>query len=285
MAAKPDILPLSRRIRIRPSDLVKNGYMVLVVVLMLFPLYLMLIGSLKNLDQILDRFFVPTLPLKWSNYAKAFGYIAPYYLNTAYYAVLSCVATVLTSAVAGYAFAILRFPGRRILYMILFAKMFLPGVMSLVPSFLLATRLGILNSSLVIVLFCVGTSQPFWVFVMRTFVEQQPRDLFESMRIDGAGEFQIFLRLAFPLLRPIVSLMSLNVILFIWNDFIWPLVTLTNPAKRTITVGIYKLSTAAGLDYGMMIAGYALAALPLLVAFFLSMKQFMAGLTAGAIKI
>jgi ABC-type glycerol-3-phosphate transport system permease component len=87
------------------------------------------------------------------------------------------------------------------------------------------------------------------------------------------------------MLRPMVALMSLNVLLFTWNDFIWPLVTLTDPDKRTITVGIYKLSSAAGLDYGMMIAGYALAALPLLIAFFISMRAFMSGLTAGAIKL
>ena len=267
------------------ADAAKNIYMIFIIILMLFPLYLMIIGSVKDLNQILNRFFLPTWPWKLSNYAKAFAYISPYYLNTAYYAILSCVTTVMTSALAGYAFAVLRFPGRKILFLILFAKMFLPGVMSLVPSFLLATRLGILNTSLVIVLFCVGTSQPFWVFVMRTFVQQQPKDLFDSMRIDGASEINIFFRLAVPLLRPMISLMSLNVILFIWNDFIWPLVTLTNPAKRTITVGIFKLSAAAGLDYGMMIAGYALAALPLLIAFFIAMKQFMAGLTAGAIKL
>ncbi len=88
-----------------------------------------------------------------------------------------------------------------------------------------------------------------------------------------------------PLLKPMISLLTLNVVLFVWNDFIWPLVTLTDPAKRTITVGIFKLSTTAGLDYGMLIAGYALAALPLLVVFFISMKSFMSGLTAGAIKL
>lgn len=264
---------------------VKNVYMVLTVALMLFPLYLMIFGSVKSLDQILDSFLVPTWPLHLSNFQKAFRYIAPYYLNTAWYAALSCVGTVLTAALGGYAFAMLRFPLRKALFLVLFAKMFLPSIMSLVPSFLLALRLGLLNSPFVIVLFCVGTSQPFWVWVMKTFMEQQPKELFESMRIEGAGELGIFFTLAVPLLKPMISLLSLNVVLFVWNDFIWPLVTLTDPARRTITVGIFKLASAAGLDYGMMIAGYALAALPLLVAFFFSMKSFMSGLTAGAIKL
>lgn len=274
-----------RRLKCTASEFSKNAYLVLIIAVMLFPLYLTFIGSLKNLDQILDQFFLPTYPLALRNYTKAFGYIAPYYLNTAYYALISTILTVGAAAFGGYAFSALRFPLRRFLFMVLFAKMFLPGIMSLVPSFILANRLGLLNTSLVIALFCMGTSQPFWVFVMKTFVDQQPRELFESMRIEGANEMSIFFSLVLPLLKPMVSLMSLNVILFIWNDFIWPLVTLTEPAKRTITVGIFKLSSAAGLDYGMMIAGYALAALPLLAVFFISMKSFMSGLTAGAIKL
>jgi ABC-type glycerol-3-phosphate transport system permease component len=274
-----------RRVRLEASGFFKNLFMVAIVIMLLFPLYLTIIGSFKDLQQILDDFFLPTLPLQFENYAKAFAYIAPYYVNTALYATLSVVLTVGAATIAGYAFSALRFPLRRPLFMLLFIKMFMPGVMLLVPSFVLAVNLGLLNTPFVIALFCMGTSQPFWVFVMKTFVDGQPRELFEAMRMDGASELRIFWHLALPLLRPMVALMSLNVILFIWNDFIWPLVTLTDPALRTITVGIYKLSSAAGLDYGMMLAGYALAALPLLIAFFVSMRFFVSGLTAGAVKL
>ena len=274
-----------KRLHIPAAGVLKNLYVIIVLMMMLFPLYLTIIGSLKDLPQILDQFFVPTWPLKFANYVKAYRYISPYFLNTVYYAIASSVLTVFASTIAGYAFSALRFPFRRILFGLLFAKMFLPTIMSLVPSFILAKNLGLLNSSFAISLFCMGTSQPFWVFVMKTFVDQQPRELFEAMRIDGASEMKIFTGLSFRLLVPMVALMTMNVVLFVWNDFIWPLVTLTDPAKRTITIGIYKLSTAAGLDYGMMIAGYALAALPMLVAFLFSMKKFMSGLTAGAIKL
>jgi ABC-type glycerol-3-phosphate transport system permease component len=267
------------------AEALKHVYIVALIVLMLLPLYLTVIGSFKGLDQIIDSFFLPTFPLHGENYVKAFDYIAPYFLNTALYAALSIVLTVGAATLAGYAFSALRFPLRRFLFLMMFAKMFLPGVMSLVPSFVLASNLGLLNTPFVIAFFCMGTSMPFWVFVMKIFVDQQPRELYESMRIDGASEFRIFVSLVVPLLRPMIALMSLNVLLFVWNDFIWPLVTLTDPEKRTITVGIFKLSSAAGLDFGMMIAGYALASLPLLIAFFISMRAFMSGLTAGAIKL
>jgi len=271
--------------KISAASIIKHCYMIATIAIMLFPLYLTLIGSVKDLGQIIDNFFLPTFPLHFENYVKAFKYLSPYFVNTVYYAAQSCILTVLAATLGGYAFSVLRFPCRRLLYMIMFSKMFLPGVMSLVPSFVLANKLDILNTSFAISLFCMGTSMPFWVFVMRTFIESQPRELFESMRIDGASELKVFINLAMPLLKPMVSLMSVNVILSVWNDFIWPVVTLTDPAKRTLTVGIYKLSSVAGMDYGMMIAGYSLAMLPLLIAFFTSMKSFMSGLTAGAIKL
>ncbi len=278
-------IPALKRAKLSWAEVLKHSYMLVVIVLLLFPLYLTLIGSVKNLDQILNNFFVPTWPMSFKNYAKAFTKVSPYFLNTALYAVLSCVMTVTVSALAGFSFSALRFPLRKLMFGMMFAKMFLPGIMSLVPSFMLAKNLGLLNTPFVIALFCVGTSQPFWVYVMKVFVDGQPRELFESMRIDGATELQVFARLALPLLVPMVSLMSLNIVLFCWNDFIWPLVTLTDPSKRTITVGIFKLASAAGMDYGMMIAGYALAAAPLLIAFFFSMKSFISGLTSGAIKL
>lgn len=267
------------------NNVSKHTYIILVIILLLFPFYLTIIGSFKSLDQILTNFFLPTFPMNFGNYAKAFKYISPYFFNTVWYAALSIVLTVGAAALGGYAFGALRFPGRRILYGFIFIKMFLPGVMSLVPNFLLAKRLGLLNSAWAIALFCMGASQPFWIFVMKTFVQQQPKELYEAMRIDGAGELRIFWRLALPLLKPMVSLMSMNVAMFVWNDFIWPLVTLTDPAKRTITIGVFKLSSAAGLDFGMMIAGYALASLPMLLVFFVSMKSFMSGLTSGAVKL
>ena len=111
-------------------------------------------------------------------------------------------------------------------------------------------------------------------------------ELFESMRLDGASEFRIFTTLVTPLLLPMISLMAIHLVLFSWNDFVWPLVTLTEDSKRTITVGLYWLSKSqVGRDYGVLMSGYLLSALPLVVVFMFGMKAFMKGLTAGAIKI
>ena len=277
---------MHRRKKWIPQDLGKHIYMWIVLILMLMPLYILLISSVKTSAQVLNDFFVPTFPFVFSNFPKAWEIISPYFTTTFYYAVLNTVLTTLVAVLAGYAFGKLRFPGRKLLFMLLFAKMFLPTVMNLVPSFMLASKLGILNTAWVIVLFCIGQSQPYWVFVMKTFVEQQPKELFESMRLDGASEFRIFTTLVTPLLLPMISLMAINLVLFSWNDFVWPLVTLTEDSKRTITVGLYWLSKSqVGRDYGVLMSGYLLSALPLVVVFMFGMKAFMKGLTAGAIKI
>lgn len=263
----------------------KHVVLMLVSAALLFPMFLMLVMSVKNKEQIVFEFFTIRPPFHFENYAIAYGFISPFMLNSVWMAVASTVLTVSVTALAGYAFGKLEFPGRNLLFWILFAKMMLPGIMNLIPSFTLAWRLGILDTSWPVILFCAGTSQPFWVFVMRTFVAQQPQELFESMRIDGANEFQIFRYLAVPLLRPMIALMSINVFVSVWNDYIWPLVTIQSFEKRPLTVGLAYLTSAHPGDYGMLTAGYVIAALPLLVLFFISMKQFIEGLTAGAIKL
>jgi len=263
----------------------KHAFIVLISAALLFPMLLMLVMSVKDKEQIVFEFFAIRPPFHFENYQIAYGFISPFIMNSVWMALWSTVVTVTVTALAGYAFGKLEFPGRNILFWILFAKMMLPGIMNLIPSFTLAWKLGILDTSLPVILFCAGTSQPFWVFVMRTFVAQQPQELFESMRIDGANEWQVFRYLAVPLLRPMLALMSINVFVSVWNDYIWPLVTIQSFEKRPLTVGLAYLTSAHPGDYGMLTAGYVIAALPLLVLFFISMKQFIEGLTAGAIKL
>jgi len=263
----------------------KHAFIVLISAALLFPMLLMLVMSLKDKEQIVFEFFAIRPPFHFENYQIAYGFISPFIMNSVWMALWATVVTVTVTALAGYAFGKLEFPGRNVLFWILFAKMMLPGIMNLIPSFTLAWKLGILDTSLPVILFCAGTSQPFWVFVMRTFVAQQPQELFESMRIDGANEWQIFRFLAIPLLRPMLALMSINVFVSVWNDYIWPLVTIQSFEKRPLTVGLAYLTSAHPGDYGMLTAGYVIAALPLLVLFFISMKQFIEGLTAGAIKL
>lgn len=267
------------------AEIIKNAYMIIVIALMLFPLIVCIMGSFKDLNQIMDNFFGFSWPLHFENYAPAWEYIYPYYINSLIYAGGSVILDVTLAVLAGYAFAKLRFPLRKPLFMFIFAKMFLPGVMNLVPSFLLAKSLGLLNTPFVIIFFSAGASMPYWVFVMKTFTEGIPNDLFQSMRLDGANEVTIIVRLAFPMLLPMVALMAMRVTLSVWNDFVWPLVTLTDQDMRTVTIALYRLRDTAGIRFGYLFSGYTLGMLPLVVLFLFCMKGFVKGLTAGSIKM
>lgn len=274
-----------RRIKIRFPEILKNIYIILVCLALLFPLVLMLFMSVKDKQQIVYEFFKIAPPFHWENYTTAFGFIGPLIKNSVVMAVLSTVLTVLITSLAAYAFGKLRFPGRNLLFGVLFAKMMLPGILNLIPSFILAMNLRLLDTPWAVVLFCAGTSQPYWVFVMRTFVAEMPIELFEAMRIDGASELRIFGQLAVPMLRPMIALMSINVFVGVWNDYVWPLVTIQTFEKRPLTVGLAFLTQAYPGEYGMLTAGYTIAAIPLMILFLLSMRQFVEGITAGAVKL
>jgi ABC-type glycerol-3-phosphate transport system permease component len=278
-------LPARRRRHVDPFEISRNVFLVLLCAFMLYPLVLMLQMSLKDRGQVIYEFFLVHAPFHFDNYVRAFQKVAPLFMNSVIMALGSVAASVGVAAVAGYGFAKLQFPLKKLLFGILFAKMMLPGILNLIPSFVLALRLGILDTYWPVILFCAGTSQAFWVFVMRTFVAQQPHELFESMRIDGAGEFRILGSLAVPLLRPMLALMSINVVTFVWNDYIWPLVTITTQWKRPITVGLAYITQSFPGEYGMLTAGYVIASIPLLVLFLFSMRQFIEGITAGAVKL
>lgn len=279
-----DIITNSRK-RYFWSEFQKHIYIVLLCVFILFPLFLMIDMSLKNPQQIVYDFFKIMPPFHIENYKFAWEKVSPLVMNSVIMAGGSAAFSIIIASLAAYAFAKLRFPGRELIFWIIFVKMMLPGVMNLVPSFVLAWHLGLLDTPWAVILFAIGGAQPFWVFVMRTFISQQPQDLFDAARIDGANELKTFWNIAVPLLRPMLTLMAINCFINVWNDYIWPLVTITTPAKKTLTVGLAYLTSGFPGDYGSLMAGYVLASIPLLLLFILGMKQFIAGLTAGSIKM
>lgn len=267
------------------SEGAKHAYVILSIVCMFIPFILMLMLSLKDKKQVIYEFFSLKGPYHFENFQKAFEVVLPLIKNSLIMATCTMVLAVILATLAGYAFGKLEFPLRKIMFGVIFAKMMLPGVMNLIPSFTLAMNMKILDTYLPVILFGAGTAMPYWVFVMTTFVQSQPKELFESMRLDGAHELKIYYHLAIPLLKPMIALMGMNVFLGVWNDYIWPLVTISTPAKRPITVGIAMLTGSYPGETGLLAAAYAVSSLPLIILFAVSMKQFIEGLSAGSIKL
>jgi ABC-type glycerol-3-phosphate transport system permease component len=276
---------MMRAKRIHAGEFAKHVFLAVTCVFVFYPFWLMVQMSVKDVGQIIYGFFELKPPFHFENYAVAWKRVSPMIGNSLIISAGTALLAVVTAAAAGYAFGRLRFPGKEAMFWVIFAKLFLPGVLNLVPAFVLAWKLGLLDSYWAVILFGASGALPFWVFVTRTFVTEQPQELFDCARIDGAGELQTFYRIALPLLRPMVTLLAINVFIGEWNNYIWPLVTLTSPEKRPLTVGLYYLTSSFPGDYGQLMAGYTIASVPLLLLFLFGMKQFVQGLTSGAIKI
>jgi multiple sugar transport system permease protein len=183
---------------------------------------------------------------------------------------------------AGYAFAKKRFPGRDILFAVLLATLMIPPQVTLVPLYVVIRSLGLLNNVLAVIL--PGTARVLGIFLMRQYIRTLPTEIEEAARIDGASEIGIFWHIILPLCQPAMAALAIFTFVFYWNDFIWPLITLQRSENFTLPVGVASLQGEFGTDYGVIFAGAALAALPILVFFLLFQRYFLEGVRLGALK-
>ncbi len=259
--------------------------LVLLVGLTLYPFVFMLITSTKSYSQFLHSYWVPTWPLHVNeNYLAAWNQIRGYLLNTIFVGVLTIVGFLFTTTLSAFVFARFRFPGKEVLFAMLMVLMMIPQILQLIPAFMWVRKLQLLNTYWVLILPYIAGGQAYAVFILRTFFSSLPQGLFDAAHIDGARDFQIYHMVALPLSKGILATLAILRVQQVWNDLIWPLITLADDSKRTITVGLYYFQGATQTQYGAMFAGYLIASIPLFLLFLVGMKQFMAGVTSGAIK-
>jgi len=266
--------------------------LLILVVATFYPIYLMLITSVKNNTQFYQNFGALLFPLQWQNYGVAWQEVSQYILNSALVTIGTVVGVIICSTLAAYAFARLSFVGKEILYYMIIVLMMIPGVLTLVPQFVLMRNFGLIDSLWALILpyisggiaFASG-GVSFAVFVLRGFFDSLPDELFQAARIDGASERQVFWYLALPLIRPAVATVAILQILSTWNDYIWPSVTLYSNAVFTIPIGLVAFETHHTTDWGPLMASYTLAAVPLVTLFALTTRTFVDGLTQGGLKL
>lgn len=260
--------------------------LILLVVLSLYPMFFTLITSVKDIHQFYHSYFSITYPFHWGNYGEAWDAIGGYVINTLVVAAAAVVIIVAFAALSAYAFARFSFFGKEVLFMALLALIMIPDMTTLVPTFLLLRDLGLLDSLVSLVAVYVSSGQVVSIFILRQFFASIPTELVDAARIDGASETQVLTRVVLPLSKSILLTVAIMNVLMIWNDYIWPLVTLSNSRLWTISLGLVGFSERfAGMAaWGPLFAGYVIASIPLIAFISISMRSFISDLTSGALK-
>jgi multiple sugar transport system permease protein len=271
--------------RPRPQGLLVNVGLAAVGLLTAFPLLWMLSVSFMAPGEA-SNFPPPLFPAHptLQSYRELFAGqgLGRDFLNSV---LLACAATFLSlvcNTTAGYAFAKLRFKGRDRLFQILLAAIIVPGQVGMMPLFLMLKSVGLVNSY-------AGALVPWiaqvsGIFLVRQYARSLPDEMLDAARIDGAGEFTIFFRIVLPLLSPILATLAIFTFLANWNDFIWPLVVLTDSHHFTLPVAIASLSREHVQDSELMMAGSVVTIVPVLVLFLALQRYYIRGLAGGSVK-
>ncbi|MEW1842914.1 carbohydrate ABC transporter permease [Nonomuraea angiospora] len=231
----------------------------------------------------------PTVPVRWpdsltlDNIARVLessGFVT-WTINSLIYAVVSVVIILLTSSMAGYAFAKKRFPGREAMFWTFLATMMVPFQATLIPTFVLVNSLGGVDTFWGLIVPTLANSQA--VFLMRQFILGLPDELFDAAKVDGASEWRVYWTIVVPLTRPILATLGVFVFLWHWNDFLWPLVVGQSDATRTLTVGLTTLRTEE-LQLSVLMSSAAVSVVPCLLVFFLLQRYLVNSIAMTGLK-
>jgi ABC-type glycerol-3-phosphate transport system permease component len=253
-----------------------------------FPFYWMLIlasHTMKSIIQYPPPFLPGTnLMVNYLNMIKVIPFWKNF-LNSLVVALSTTTLTLLFCSLGGYAFAMYRFPGRRFLFGIMLGTMMVPSLVMLIPWFIIISRLNWINDLKALIV--PGAVSAFGIFWMRQYISSNiSSELLDAARVDGCSEVMIFFRVVAPLLKPAYGALGIMSFMGSWNSFFYPLLVLkkTEAATLPLALQILRGDPYRGGDYGVLMFGTALAMLPILIAFWAASRQFISGLTAGAIK-
>jgi ABC-type glycerol-3-phosphate transport system permease component len=268
-------------------DLPIHFLLIILGIVTFYPFVFTFLTSFKSSYQISHDFWGLPWPFQPSNYRDAWKGISPYLLNSLIVTGGSVIGVLFVASLAAFVFARFTFPGREFLFLAIISLMMMPSILLLVPQFLLIKHLRLLNTRWALILPYIAGGQVFGIFVLRSFMASIPGELFDAGAMDGLSTFQSYRHIAVPMSVPILSTIAIMNILGTWNDYVWPLVTISKNQLWTISVGVmsFSMSTSSFETRGVMFAGYVIASLPLIILFFFTMKSFVKGISSGALKV
>jgi ABC-type glycerol-3-phosphate transport system permease component len=263
-------------------------YLVMIAgaLVLLFPLYWLISTSLKPTDEInvFPPIWVPSR-LVWQNYVNLFQTVPfwTYLENSLFVTLTSVVGTVFSSALVGFSFARLRFPGRNLLFIVALSTTMIPGFVTLIPQFVMFKSFGWLDSFAPLIVPQLFAN-PAYLFLMRQFFLTLPVDMEEAAKIDGCSYFRIFWNIALPLVKPALIAIAAFTFLYNWNDFLGPLIYLQSPDHFTLQLGLAQLQSQYQTHTELIMAGSTLSVLPCIVLFFICQRWFIQGVVITGVK-
>jgi len=259
--------------------------LIVFAVLVLYPMYWVVISSLKTNNEFLSSPLGFPAKLRFENYLSAWNKgFSRYFLNSILINIVSVVLTVSIGAACAYSLARFEFKGKNIIFYTILAGLLLSPQVAVLPLFKLLVRLNLYNTYWALILPYVGFNLPFSIFLMRSYFLSIPREIEESAYIDGCNAFTTFIKIVLPISKPIIASAAIVTSRFFWNEFLFALIFIEDRSKYTIPIGLSHFRDSLTTDYTTMIAGITIAALPMIILFLIMQKQFIKGLTAGSVK-
>ena len=271
--------------KITPFDVITIILLSILTIIFVFPFYWIMTGAFKSQP---DTIKIP--PQWWPTAPTLENFkqllvqnpAGKWLFNSIFIALVTMILVCITSSLAGYVLAKKKFYGQKFLFSVFIAAMALPKQVVLVPLVRIVNFLGIHDTLAAVILPLIGW--PFGVFLMKQFSENIPGELLESAKIDGCGEIRTFVNIAFPIIKPGFAALAIFTFINTWNDYFMQLVMLSSRDKLTVSLGVATMQAEMATNYGLIMAGAALSAIPIVAVFLMFQKSFTQGITMGAVK-
>lgn len=281
---------MNKELRENISDYSKQAILIIFLLLTVLPIYILLTMSLKSNFQIaVDIFGLPN-PIRLTNYNQAFDKLLRSLMNSVIISVGSTVSIMMLSALVGFTFSRLEFPGKKMFYVAMLILMMVPGVVTLAPMLKLIETLRLRDSWWALYLPYLAGGQVMGTVLCKNFLDGQPDELYKAALIDGANTADLFFKICLPLARPILATIFVMNIVTIYNDYFTPFMYLESMDKMPITVSLQLflvkfIQGQKGAESGMLYAGYVVSTIPLIFIFIFGSRVYIEGLTSGAVKM
>ena len=270
----------------RISNLILHIFLIIGCVISIFPFIWMITTAFKGQADVFSTKLV-IFPTEWKieNFNKAITTIpfGRFYLNTLIITIARVFGQLVIASMAGYSFARLNFPGRDVLFWAVMAAMMVPFQVTLVPNYILLSKLGWLDSYKGLIIPSLVSS--FGIFMLRQFFLTIPKDLEDAAKVDGCNPFQTFFLVCLPLAKPILSSFGFLVALWSWNDFIWPLIVTRSAKMQTLSVALSLLQGQYVSDFGVLMAAATMTIMPMIILFVFAQKFVIEGITMSGLKL